>query len=61
MHLRPAKRVMEDPKGGWRGADLSLDELVDDDVIAAQAVRVYPPLMPADEKLFPVKGAPDGA
>lgn len=50
--LRPARRKVPDPEGGWRGVDLTDDERVDDDFIAADAVRVYEPLMPQDERLF---------
>lgn len=51
--LQPARRRVPDPDGGWSGADLSDDERVYDEYIAADAARVYEPLMPADEKLFP--------
>lgn len=53
--LTPAERVEPDPTEGWRGADLSDDERVDDDFIAADAARVYPPLQPEDEKLYPLE------
>lgn len=57
MDLRPAERVAPDPEGGWSGADVSDDERVDDEFIAINAARVYEPLLPAEEKLFPVEGA----
>lgn len=43
--LRPAKRTCPDPEGGWRGADLSPDELVDDQFIEADP----------DSKLIPAE------
>lgn len=48
----PATRVVPDPVEGWSGADLAEDELVDEEFIAANAARVYEPLMPEDERLF---------
>jgi hypothetical protein len=33
--LRPAEHVVPPPVDGWRAADLSPDELVDDEFIAA--------------------------
>lgn len=33
--LEPAEHVMPAPEDGWRGADLSEDELVDDEFITA--------------------------
>lgn len=50
--LTPAHHVVPPPADGWKAADLSDDELVDDDFIAACATRVYPPLMPEDEKIY---------
>lgn len=63
MDLRPAERVQDDPTGGWSGADLTDDDRVDDEYIARYAARVYDPLMPEDEKLFPptTTGSTDGA
>lgn len=56
MEIRPARRFTDqpDPEDGWRGADLTDDERVGDDVIAAAAARVYEPLQPEDEKKFSV-------
>lgn len=51
--LLPARRRVPDPVGGWRGADLTDEERVDDEFIAADAARVYEPLQPEDERLFP--------
>ncbi|HEX8345676.1 MAG TPA: hypothetical protein VF657_13220 [Actinoplanes sp.] len=53
----PAVHVVPPPADGWKAADLSEDEYVDDAFIAATAARVYEPLMPEDEKLFPAKDA----
>lgn len=50
----PAARVEPDPVEGWSAADLSPDELVDDEFIAANSGRVYEPLMPDDERRFRV-------
>lgn len=55
MDLRPAKRSAPDPEEGWSGSDLTDEERVDDDFIASSCGRVYEPLMPEDEKLFPVE------
>lgn len=52
--LTPAKRKQPDPEAGWRGADLDEEERVDDDFIASSVSKSYEPLMPEDEKLFPI-------
>jgi hypothetical protein len=58
--LTPAEHVVPPPADGWRAADLSDDERVDDAFIAANSGRTYAPLQPADEKLFPPE-APRGS
>jgi len=52
MDLTPAQRVQPDPEGGWTAADLTEDELVDDHFISSNAVRIYDPLLPQNEKLY---------
>lgn len=56
MELTPAEHVVPAPDDGWRAADLSDDERVDDAFIASDAARVYAPLLPEDEKLYPMEG-----
>lgn len=53
--LRPARHVVPPPENGWAAADLSDDELVDDEFIDEHCDRVFEPLQPDDEKLFPVE------
>lgn len=48
----PATHVEPPPLGGWSAADLSEDELIDDDFIAQDCAKVYPPLAPEDEVIF---------
>jgi hypothetical protein len=52
----PAKRHTDEPDPeGWSAADVLDEERVDDDFIAEHCARVYEPLAPEDEKLFPVE------
>lgn len=55
--LTPAQHVMPAPDDGWRGADVADEERVDDAFIADDAQRVYPPLQPENDKLYPVEEA----
>lgn len=58
---RAARRFTDqpDPTDGWRGADVTDAERVDDDFIATDAARIFDPLQPEEERLFAVSDASD--
>jgi hypothetical protein len=44
--------VVPAPDDGWKAADLTDDERVDDTFIAEDCKRVFAPLLPEDEKIY---------